>query len=89
VKTGRVSPWTADLEFPGDHVIGERTLDGLRDEDPVRNHSLVLPQLDDEPDVRRDAALDALGQRLRNDPEQHDVDGHLMVVKEDVQVTDT
>ncbi len=77
------------LEFPSDHVVGERALDGLRDQHPVGEHPLVLPELDDQADVRRDPALDALVEGIGQGPEQHDVNGHLMVVEEDIQVADT
>ena len=39
--------------------------------------------------MRRDPALDALVEGIGQGPQQHDVDGHLMVIEEDVQVADT
>ena len=48
-----------------------------------------MPELDVEADVGGDSALNALGEAGGQHPQQHDVDGHLMVVEKDVQVADT
>src|SRR5437867_3531143 len=77
-----------DLELLGHHVVDEGALDDLRHQQLVAPVAVVLPELDGDTDVRRDAALDPLLKRLGDGAEQHDVDRHLVVVEEDGEVAD-
>ena len=81
-----VAPY--DAELFGQDVVGEGALDHLRRHPLVRPVAVVLPELDREPDVRRNAALDPFLERVGDGAEQHDVHRHLEVVQKDVEVAD-
>ena len=76
------------LVLLGDDVVGQGALENGPVHPPVAEKPVLLKQLDGDPETRGDAAVDGLQIFHRDDPEEHDVDGHLMVVEVDVQVAD-
>src|SRR5262249_40232875 len=68
-------------------VVGELTLDLHAVHQAVAPKTVVLPELDREPDVGRNPALQAFVERWRDRVQEHDAHGDLVVIEVDLQVT--
>ena len=76
------------LVLLGDDVVGQGALQDGAVHPPVAEEAVVLKQLDDDPEVGGDAAVDGLQILRGDDAQQHDVDRDLVVVEVDIEVAD-